>query len=78
MLKPIIGLYSMPNFHGENFCGWLQSVKFVNVFSLESFVLYGIGKNFYSKIVLMIKYCIGKNFSTEYICNAKIADSWAW
>ena len=40
MLKPIIGWYGTPKFQGENFHRWLQTAKFVNVFSLESFALY--------------------------------------
>ena len=39
MLKPIIGGYGTPKFHGENFRRW--TAKFVNIFSLESFQLYG-------------------------------------
>lgn len=31
----------MPNFHGENFRRWLSNCKFVNIFSLETFPLYG-------------------------------------
>ena len=42
MLKPIIGWYGHTHISWRNFHGWLQITKFVNVFSLESFVLYGM------------------------------------
>ena len=42
MLKPIIGGYSTPKFRGETFAGAFITTKFVKVFSLESFPLYGI------------------------------------
>ena len=40
MLKAIISGHSMPKFR-ENFGGWPKITKFVNVFSLENFPLYG-------------------------------------
>ena len=32
MLKPIIGWYCMPKFHGEIFCGWLQNREICEYF----------------------------------------------
>ena len=41
MLKPIIGGYGMPNFTEKTFVTGSKTAKFVNIFSLESFALYG-------------------------------------
>ena len=47
MLKPIIyvGGYGMPNFIEKTFTGGSKTAKFVRVFSLKSFLLYGMTGN---------------------------------
>ena len=50
MLKPIIGGYGMPNFMEKTFVAGSKTVKFVNIFSLESFALYGNVFFFYEQM----------------------------
>ena len=52
MLKSIIGGYGTPKFHGENFAGGSKTAKFVKVFFLKSFLLYGIQT---SQVFLCVK-----------------------
>ena len=42
MLKSIMGGYGTPNFVEKNFVGGSKTVKFVKVFSLETFPLYSM------------------------------------
>ena len=51
-LKPIIGGCSMP----PNFVDGSQTSKFTKVFSLESFLLYGMGKHVACTMVISYGY----------------------
>ena len=57
MLKPIIGWYGTPKFCGENFCRWLQTAKLVNIFYLESFVLYCIHTHTHYTHPVIVRQC---------------------
>ena len=56
-LKPIIGGCSMPpNFVEKTFVDGSQTSKFAKVFSLESFLLYGMGKHVACTMVISYGY----------------------
>ena len=51
MLKPIIGGYGTIKFREKTFAGGSKMAEFMNVFSLERFLLYGIIYGFITAIL---------------------------